>query len=76
MRQSDRDDGRRDDGLTGSGLEEPRRQRRENLRPREEREIPDQAAVWLARGGRHGARAGFELVRVNQEMDPENWTVR
>ena len=42
VRQSDRDEGRRDDGLTSSELEELRRLR-------EEREILKEAAVWFAR---------------------------
>ena len=49
MRQSDRDDGRHDDGLTSSELKEPRRLRRENHRLREEPENPKSAAVWFAR---------------------------
>ena len=42
VRQSDRDEGRRDDGLTSTELEELRRLR-------EEREILKKAAVWFAR---------------------------
>ena len=49
VRQADRDDGRRDDGLTSSELEELRRLRRENRQLREEREILKKAAVWFAR---------------------------
>ena len=49
VRQSGRDEGRRDDGLTSSELEELRRLRRENRRLREEREILREAAVWFAR---------------------------
>ena len=49
VRQADRDDGRRDDGLTSSDLEELRRLRRENRQLREEREILKKAAVWFAR---------------------------
>ena len=49
VRQADRDDGRRDDGLTSSDLEELRRLRRENRQLCEEREILKKAAVWFAR---------------------------
>ena len=49
VRQADRDDGRRDDGLTSSELEELRRLRRENRQLREEREISRKTAVWFAR---------------------------
>ena len=47
VRQSDRDEGRRDDGLTSSELEELRRLRRENRRLREEREILKNARSGL-----------------------------
>ncbi len=46
--QADRDDGRRDDGLTTAEREELRRLRRENRRLREEREILKKAAAWFA----------------------------
>jgi transposase len=46
--QSDRDEGRRADGLTGAEREELRRLRRENRRLREEREILKKAAAWFA----------------------------
>ena len=49
VRQADRDQGRREDGLTSSELEELRRLRRENRQLREEREILKKAAVWFAR---------------------------
>ena len=48
--QSDRDEGRRDDGLTSLEREELRRLRRENRRLREEREILAKATAWFARG--------------------------
>ena len=49
VRQADRDEGRRDDGLTTQESEEVRRLRRENRRLREEREILKKAAAWFAR---------------------------
>ena len=48
--QADRDEGRRDDGLTTLEREELRRLRRENRRLREEREILAKATAWFARG--------------------------
>ena len=49
VRQADRDEGRREDGLTSSELEELRRLRRENRQLREEREILAKATAWSAR---------------------------
>jgi len=49
LRQADRDDGRRADGLTTEEREEVRRLRRENKTLREEREILKKAAAWFAR---------------------------
>jgi len=46
--QADRDDGRRQDGLTTSEREDLQRLRRENERLREEREILKKAAAWFA----------------------------
>jgi len=46
--QADRDDGRRQDGLTTAEREELTRLRRENRRLREEREILAKAAAWFA----------------------------
>lgn len=48
-RQADRDDGRRDDGLTTADRTELQRLRRENATLREEREILKKAAAWFAR---------------------------
>ncbi len=45
VRQADRDEGRREDGLTSSELKELRQLRRENRQLREEREIPTKAAA-------------------------------
>lgn len=49
VRQADRDQGRREDGLTSSELEELRRLRRELRRVREERDILAKATAWFAR---------------------------
>jgi len=49
VRQADRDEGRRDDGLTTQESEEVRRLRREIRRLREERDILKKAAAWFAR---------------------------
>jgi transposase len=47
--QSDRDEGRRADGLTTDERSELARLRRENARLREEREILKKAAAWFAK---------------------------
>ena len=49
VRQAERDDGRRDDGVTSVEREELRRLRRDNKRLRQEREILAKAAAWFAR---------------------------
>ena len=49
VRQADRDDGGRQDGLTTEERQELNRLRRENEVLREEREILERAAAWFAR---------------------------
>jgi transposase len=49
IKQADRDEGRRDDGPTSAGREEPSRLRREVKQVRQERDILAKAAAWFAR---------------------------
>ena len=49
VRQADRDDGRREDGMTSAERSELARLRRENKQLRQEREILAKAAAWFAR---------------------------
>lgn len=50
IRQADRDDGCRTDGLTSEEHDELRRLRRENRQLRQERDILAKAAAWFAQG--------------------------
>jgi len=54
--QSDRDEGRRQDGVTTSERDELQRLRRDNERLREEREILKKAAAWFAQETERGSR--------------------
>ena len=56
MAQAERDEGKRQDGLTTSEREELQRLRRENERLREEREILKKAAAWFAQETEKGSR--------------------
>ena len=49
VRQADRDEGRRSDGLSTDERTELQRLKRENATLREEREILKKAAAWFAR---------------------------
>jgi transposase len=49
LQHADRDEGRRDEGLTSEERTELQRLRRENGRLREERDILKKAAAWFAR---------------------------
>ena len=49
VKQADRDEGRRSDGVTSDEREELARLRRENKRLRMEQEILKKAAAWFAR---------------------------
>ena len=54
--QADRDEGKRQDGLTTNEREELARLRRENERLREEREILKKAAAWFAQETEKGSK--------------------
>ena len=49
VEQAERDEGRREDGLTGAEREELQRLRREVRRLRQERDILAKATAWFAR---------------------------
>ena len=66
VRQADRDEGHREDGLTTAELEELRRLRRENRQLREEREILAKATAWFARETGSVPGEVFELVKANR----------
>ena len=48
IKQVERDDGHRDDGLTSEERDELRRLRKENRQLRQERDILSKAAAWFA----------------------------
>ena len=48
IKQAERDEGVRDDGLTSAEQDELRRLRRENRQLRQERDILSKAAAWFA----------------------------
>ena len=50
IKQVDREDGHRTDGLTSAEQEELRRLRRKNRQLRQERDILAKAAAWFAQG--------------------------
>ena len=62
VKQADRDEGRREDGLTTREREEMRRLRRENRQLKREREILAKAAAWFARE----AGSTHQRIRVRE----------
>jgi len=57
VRQAERDEGLRDDGVTTDEREELTRLRRENRKLRQEREILAKAAAWFAQETEHGQQS-------------------
>lgn len=58
--QADRDEGRRNDGLTTAEREELSKLRSENRRLRQEREILKKAAAWFARESEFSPKKGSD----------------
>ena len=69
IRQADRDEGLREDGLTSSETEELRRLRRENKQLRIEREILSKAAAWFA-AETDAIQEIFAFVKAHQALWP------
>ena len=57
IKQSERDSGLRDDGLTSNEREELRRLRKENRQLRQERDILSKAAAWFAQNDGTSSRS-------------------
>ena len=57
IKQADRDDGRRFDGLSSAERDELRRLRKENRQLRQERDILAKAAAWFARSDAMSSRS-------------------
>jgi transposase len=57
VKQADRDDGRRDDGVTSEERDELRRLRRENRQLRQETDILAKAAAWFAQSDSMSSRS-------------------
>ena len=70
VRQADRDEGRREDGLTSRERSELQRLRKENKRLRQEREILAKAAAWFARETDAITPKIFRFIRAHQAVYP------